>query len=65
MAKIAPKNDKLHFEWPNQNSKTTFIVQTFPAQFSDNQSFEEKNWHAPSLAASKTLITNNKCNKRS
>ena len=21
---------KWHFEWPNQNSKTTFIVQTFP-----------------------------------
>ena len=21
---------KRHFEWPNQNSKTTFIVQTFP-----------------------------------
>ena len=21
---------KCHFEWPNQNSKTTFIVQTFP-----------------------------------
>ena len=32
--KIAPKSDKLkkkwHFEWPDQNSKTTFIVQTFP-----------------------------------
>ena len=34
----APKMDtfgqkwpkKWHFEWPNQNSKTTFIVQTFP-----------------------------------
>ena len=22
--------NKWHFEWPNQNSKTTFIVQTFP-----------------------------------
>ena len=45
MAKIAPKGledwhfwqkwpfsdpKKWHFEWPNQNSKTTFIVQTFP-----------------------------------
>ena len=25
---LRPK--KWHFEWPNQNSKTTFIVQTFP-----------------------------------
>ena len=25
---LGPK--KWHFEWPNQNSKTTFIVQTFP-----------------------------------
>ena len=42
MAKIVPKDwhfwqkwpfsdqKKWHFEWPNQNSKTTFIVQTFP-----------------------------------
>ena len=28
MAVFGPK--KWHFEWPNQNSKTTFIVQTFP-----------------------------------
>ena len=29
---LLPKMDqkKWHFEWPNQNSKTTFIVQTFP-----------------------------------
>ena len=29
---LLAKNDqkKWHFEWPNQNSKTTFIVQTFP-----------------------------------
>merc|ERR1711978_816541 len=44
MPKIGPKINKIeiwqkwpfldqkkwHFEWPNQNSKTTFIVQTFP-----------------------------------
>ena len=44
MAKISPKikdghfwqkwpfsdHKKWHFEWPNQNSMTTFIVQTFP-----------------------------------
>ena len=24
------RSKKWHFEWPNQNSKTTFIVQTFP-----------------------------------
>ena len=43
MAKISPSKNghfcqkcpslrpkKWHFEWPNQNSKTTFIVQTFP-----------------------------------
>ena len=35
-AKISPKKcqfldqKKWHFEWPNQNSKTTFLVQTFP-----------------------------------
>jgi hypothetical protein len=28
LAKNDPK--KWHFEWPNQNSTTTFIVQTFP-----------------------------------
>ena len=28
LAKNDPK--KWHFEWQNQNSKTTFIVQTFP-----------------------------------
>merc|ERR1711928_170484 len=25
---LRPK--KWHFEWPNQNSRTTFIIQTFP-----------------------------------
>ena len=45
---LRPK--KWHFEWPNQNSKTTFIVQTFPKYCRNGFYFMKLSLFSPILA---------------